>query len=375
MATQRKRNRTPHQPTGQWISKRKRHAIYDRDDWQCQYCGRDLRHADLSEITLDHIHTQADGGSNDPSNLITACHTCNSAHKNIGQEDIMAKKARRNATVPPEERTDDQLTDEAPPAPAQRQEEDTGGINLRDRITGFERIDSSQIHDHPLNPRKHTNQQRAAMRGVLTEIGIADAVLVYHSERAGGNLVAIDGHMRKNDFGGLWPCLITDLSDAEADKYIQVHDPVSQMADTDMEIMNRLRDAGEFEDASVRIMLDGIDTWTPGKKQKGKKDDAPAADEPQHDPNDDPIPEMELQPYEHYDYLLSLFTTTFDWNWICTRLDIKQVDGSTDPGTRRIGLGRAIPGARLIAELKRGDEAITQVAELERELAKLRGGE
>lgn len=367
MATERKRRHTPHQPTGQWISTKKRRAIYERDDYKCQHCGRDLRHADPSEITLDHIRMQSHGGSNDPLNLLTACHRCNSQHRNIGSEDIMSKKALRNTLVPPDQRDDSQLEAGTSSAPGSTE------INIRDRIVEFVRINSSEILDHPKNPRKHNNQQRAAMKGVLKEIGIADAVLLYKSERAGGQYVAIDGHMRKNDFGGLWPCLVTDLNDEEADKYVQVHDAVGQMATVDMDIMNQLREAGEFEDASVRIMLDGLESWQPGKKPKGEKAGKEEAEADEHDPNDDPIPEMELQPYEHYDYLLSLFTTTFDWNWICTRLDIKQVDGSTDPRYKKVGLGRAIPGARLIAELKRGDDAVAKVAQLERELAALKG--
>jgi len=356
MATERKRKHTPHQPTGQWISTEKRHAIYERDDYRCQHCNRDLRGAPASEITLDHIRMQAHGGSNEPLNLLTACHTCNSQHRNLGNEEVMAKKARRNSTVAPEDRLDDQFTPGGSP-----QE-----IDFRNRILEYMEIDSSQILDHPLNPRKHTNQQRAAMKGVLSEIGIADAVLVYKSQRAGGAYVAIDGHMRKNDFSGQWPCLVLDLDDAEADLYIQVHDPVSQMANTDLDILNMLRDKAEFDDASVRVMLDGIGTWQPGgQKAKGQKDDAdPGQDS---DPNDEPIPEMELQPYEHYDYLLVLATSSFDWNFLVGRFDLESVDGSTDPRHRKFGLGRAITADVLIRLIRERDQAVSQLAALQQQ--------
>jgi len=52
-------------------------AIYLRDRFACLYCLRDLHDADPTDITLDHVQANADGGSNEPSNLITACRSCN----------------------------------------------------------------------------------------------------------------------------------------------------------------------------------------------------------------------------------------------------------------------------------------------------------
>lgn len=62
-----------------WITKVKRFAIYMRDSFQCQYCGRDLSTADKSEVGLDHLVCSSHGGSNSESNLITVCRTCNSS--------------------------------------------------------------------------------------------------------------------------------------------------------------------------------------------------------------------------------------------------------------------------------------------------------
>jgi 5-methylcytosine-specific restriction endonuclease McrA len=61
-----------------WISKILRVAIYLRDRFTCQYCGRDLHDAHPREVTLDHLTPQCRGGSHDPKNLITACLACNS---------------------------------------------------------------------------------------------------------------------------------------------------------------------------------------------------------------------------------------------------------------------------------------------------------
>lgn len=62
---------------GVCVRKDLRLAIYLRDRLTCIYCLRDLHGAAPSDITLDHIKANCDGGSNEPSNLITACRTCN----------------------------------------------------------------------------------------------------------------------------------------------------------------------------------------------------------------------------------------------------------------------------------------------------------
>ena len=52
-------------------------AIYLRDGFICVWCGRDLHRSDPFGITLDHLVPHDLGGSNSPSNLVTACRSCN----------------------------------------------------------------------------------------------------------------------------------------------------------------------------------------------------------------------------------------------------------------------------------------------------------
>jgi hypothetical protein len=56
------------------ISKRVRFSIFQRDDFTCQYCGQ--RSPDVV-LEVDHRHPRASGGTDDPSNLVTACCDCN----------------------------------------------------------------------------------------------------------------------------------------------------------------------------------------------------------------------------------------------------------------------------------------------------------
>lgn len=61
-----------------WISKEARLAIYIRDNFQCLYCGMDLRNIDRAyKIQLDHLLPRVAGGTDNADNLITACCWCN----------------------------------------------------------------------------------------------------------------------------------------------------------------------------------------------------------------------------------------------------------------------------------------------------------
>jgi 5-methylcytosine-specific restriction endonuclease McrA len=79
--TAKKKLASPHQPTGEWIRKKKRLAINLRDGMRCLYCCKDLHGADPRDITLDHLVCKIDGGSNHESNLVTACRACNCARQ------------------------------------------------------------------------------------------------------------------------------------------------------------------------------------------------------------------------------------------------------------------------------------------------------
>lgn len=84
-----------------WIRPEKRLAIYLRDEFRCVYCGRDLHRVGPEEINLDHIVCRSHGGSNDATNLVTACKTCNCSRgdKKLSQwADESTRRAVRRQT-------------------------------------------------------------------------------------------------------------------------------------------------------------------------------------------------------------------------------------------------------------------------------------
>lgn len=57
------------------LSKRLRFEILRRDNHACRYCGAG---APDTKLVVDHVIPVALGGSDEPSNLVTACEPCNS---------------------------------------------------------------------------------------------------------------------------------------------------------------------------------------------------------------------------------------------------------------------------------------------------------
>src|SRR3972149_5815743 len=67
-------------------------------------------------------------------------------------------------------------------------------MQIRDRIKELRRVRASDLKPNPRNWRTHPSGQQDALRGVLAEVGYADALLA--RELADGTLMLIDGHLR-----------------------------------------------------------------------------------------------------------------------------------------------------------------------------------
>lgn len=58
-----------------WIRQEKRLAIYLRDGCACVWCGAKVEEG--AQLTLDHVVVHSKGGTNEATNLVTACKHCN----------------------------------------------------------------------------------------------------------------------------------------------------------------------------------------------------------------------------------------------------------------------------------------------------------
>ena len=74
-----------------WISQKKRLAIYLRDGMACAWCGKGVE--DGSIFSLDHLKPSVKGGSNHESNLVTCCKFCNDSRGKRAQTTFAAAVA------------------------------------------------------------------------------------------------------------------------------------------------------------------------------------------------------------------------------------------------------------------------------------------
>jgi hypothetical protein len=131
--------------------------------------------------------------------------------------------------------------------------------NVRNRIVERRLMKPSELLDHPGQWREHSEEQAAAMAGVLREVGIVDSLKAWYSERAGGRLVTWDGHLRKSlDPDIDWPVDITDLTDAEADYALATHDPITGLASADKAALDALLSSINSSEEAVREMLSNL---------------------------------------------------------------------------------------------------------------------
>ncbi len=127
-------------------------------------------------------------------------------------------------------------------------------MRIRDRIKELRRVRASQLRPNPRNWRTHPAAQQDALRGMLAEVGYADALLV--RELPDGSLELIDGHLRAEITPDVEvPVLILDLDDAEAAKLLALHDPLAEMAETNEKMLAELIEHVETENEAMQNLL------------------------------------------------------------------------------------------------------------------------
>lgn len=112
-------------------------------------------------------------------------------------------------------------------------------MKLKDRIKSFRRIKASLLKRNPQNWRIHPEPQQVALRAVLKEIGFASACLVRDCKN--GTYELIDGHLRAElAEEEKVPCLVLDVTKAEANQILATFDSVTSMAETEQAKLSSL---------------------------------------------------------------------------------------------------------------------------------------
>ena len=104
-------------------------------------------------------------------------------------------------------------------------------VDIRDRIVELRRVKASDLIPNPKNWRKHPIAQKAAMSGVLAEVGYVDALIARETPEG---LALIDGHLRAETTPDMEvPVLVLDVTEEEADYILATFDPLSSLAGVD----------------------------------------------------------------------------------------------------------------------------------------------
>ena len=128
--------------------------------------------------------------------------------------------------------------------------------SIRNRVKELVFVKAGELAPDPRNYRRHPRAQVDALRGVLAEIGYADALL---ARRTPEGLCLIDGHLRASlDPAQSVPVLVLDLDEAEAGKLLLTLDPLAAMAQADSDALVKLLDEARFEDKAVNDMLEAL---------------------------------------------------------------------------------------------------------------------
>jgi len=140
---------------------------------------------------------------------------------------------------------------------------------IRNRVKELRWVRARDLRPNPKNWRRHPKAQADALRGLLAEIGYADALLV--RELADGSLMLIDGHLRAEITPDMVvPVLVLDLTDDEADKVLLTLDPLAGMAQADSERIKELLATVRTDSEAVGALLEIIaNQAAPGASQQG----------------------------------------------------------------------------------------------------------
>jgi hypothetical protein len=146
-------------------------------------------------------------------------------------------------------------------------------MHIRDRIRELRRVPAHTLQPNPRNWRLHPAEQQEALRGVLAEVGYADALLT--RELPDGSLELIDGHLRAETTPDqLVPVLVLDVTAEEANKILLTHDPLAGMATTHNAHLADLLSECSFESPAVQTMLANL-TSSPESVGEAKQEHVP----------------------------------------------------------------------------------------------------
>lgn len=208
----------------------------------------------------------------------------------------------------------------------------------------LEWIEAGSLAENPSNWRRHSEEQLQTVRELLDDPDIGWAGACLYNERTKR---LIDGHARKNvvDPKTPIPVLVGSWTPEAEKKILLTLDPAGGMATGDTEAFELLAAEVNADGLWVRDLLHQTAADMDRHESDGDDDEDLEAGEVH--------PDMECQPFEHYDYIMLMFRDRQDFDGICELLGIKKVQLKYPGGLQKIGLGRVIEGPAAIRKIRK----------------------
>lgn len=213
----------------------------------------------------------------------------------------------------------------------------------RNRIVRYGEADVDQVLANENNWRIHPRPQANSFISLAKSVGIVQNIIINLRTSElwpGGDRkveTLVDGHMRVGEAIACGqkklPATYVDLTPDEEATILASFDSLAVLAKPDKQqlddIINSIRERSLQQSASD---ITGI---------------IPTAQTPAAGVPKNPVPNMELRPFEHYDYIMFVFTDSRDFLAAATMFDLKPVNCGVQSHPK-IGIGRVINGQRLL---------------------------
>jgi hypothetical protein len=196
------------------------------------------------------------------------------------------------------------------------------------------------------NANKGTHRGRAMLENSVRRYGVGRPILADKH----GRIIAGNKTLEAVGFAGIEDALIVPTDG----KRLIVHQRTDLDLETDAEakeiavVDNQANAVGlAFEGKTLaQIQADGADVQqffrAPEWSKLTAAADVVAGEE---------IPEMALQPFEEYNYLVLVFKNSQDWQGVCDLLNVRR-EKVTLGTVRKVGLGRVLEGAAFLERLQ-----------------------
>lgn len=193
------------------------------------------------------------------------------------------------------------------------------------------------------NPREHADHDVEAVVESMRHFGWTNPIIVQAKTM---RILAGHGRVLAAKKLGLRkvPVIIRQMSDKDATAYTVADNRLAELSTWNQNKLSTI--LAELEGEGFDTALIGFDA-----SEVKKMIDQEAVD---YEEAQAKHARMEIQPFEHHDYLVFVFRDSRDFLAVLTKFGVKKVDASMTAKRQKVGLGRVLDGRRLLDAPKRG---------------------